>query len=87
MKNFGEVIKRALATEKALTLIEKQNTLTFIVDLKSSKGEIKEAVEKTFGVKVEEVRTLITPKGEKKAYVKLAPEFKASDIATRLGLI
>ncbi|PUA33210.1 MAG: 50S ribosomal protein L23 [Zestosphaera tikiterensis] len=87
MKNFGEVIKRALATEKALTLIEKQNTLTFIVDLKSSKGEIKEAVEKAFGVKVEEVRTLITPKGEKKAYVKLAPEFKASDIATRLGLI
>ncbi len=87
MKSFNEVIKRALATEKALNLIEKQNTLTFIVDLKSSKGEIKEAVEKMFGVKVEKVRTLITPKGEKKAYVKLAPEFKASDIATKLGLI
>ncbi len=87
MKSFNEVIKRALATEKALNLIEKQNTLTFIVDLKSSKGDIKEVVEKMFGVKVEKVRTLITPKGEKKAYVKLAPEFKASDIATKLGLI
>lgn len=87
MKDPAAIIKRSLATEKTLSLIEKNNTLVFIVDLKATKGEIKEAVEKLFGVKVERVNTLITMKGEKKAYVKLKPEFKASEVATRLGLI
>ncbi|RLG84317.1 MAG: 50S ribosomal protein L23, partial [Thermoprotei archaeon] len=45
------------------------------------------AVEELFGVKVIKVRTLITMEGEKKAYVKLHPDFKATDIATRLGLL
>jgi len=31
--------------------------------------------------------TLITPQGEKKAYVKLSKEYKASDVATKLGLL
>lgn len=87
MKDPAAIIKRSLATEKTLSLIEKNNTLVFIVDLKATKGEIREAVEKLFGVKVERVNTLITMKGEKKAYVKLKPEFKASEVATRLGLI
>ncbi|MEO3992793.1 MAG: 50S ribosomal protein L23 [Desulfurococcaceae archaeon TW002] len=87
MKDLASIIKRSLATEKTLSLIEKNNTLVFIVDLRATKGEIREAVEKLFGVKVEKVNTLITMKGEKKAYVKLKPEYKASEIATRLGLI
>jgi len=82
-----KVIIRPVQSEKALSLIDKQNTLTFIVDIKATKSEIKRAVEEIFSVKVEKVRVLITPKGEKKAYVKLTPEFKASDIASQLGLI
>lgn len=82
-----KVILRAMATEKAIKLIEEQNTLVFIVDLKANKHVIKRAIEDMFEVKVAEVRTLITPKGEKKAYVKLAPEYKAHEIATRLGLL
>ncbi|GAB6148121.1 50S ribosomal protein L23 [Stetteria hydrogenophila] len=81
-----EVIIRPLATEKALTLMEEQNTLTFIVRKDATKHQIKRAVEELYGVKVAKVRTLITPRGEKKAYVKLSPEFKASEIATRLGI-
>lgn len=87
MKDPASIIKRSLATEKTLSLIEKNNTLVFIVDLRATKNEIKEAVERLFGVKVERVNTLITMEGEKKAYVKLKPEYKASEIATRLGLI
>ncbi|MGC8975035.1 MAG: 50S ribosomal protein L23 [Thermoprotei archaeon] len=87
MKDPASIIKRSLATEKTLSLIEKNNTLVFIVDLRATKGEIKEAVERLFSVKVEKVNTLITMEGEKKAYVKLKPEYKASEIATRLGLI
>lgn len=86
-ERYAKIIIRPLQTEKALWLIDKQNTLTFIVDMKATKHDIKRAVETLFEVKVEEVRTLITPKGEKKAYVKLAPEFKASEIATKLGIM
>lgn len=81
------IIKRALATEKALSLVERDNTLVFIVELGATKHQIREAVEKLFDVKVEKVRTVITMEGEKKAYVKLKPEYKASEVATKLGLI
>lgn len=81
------VLIRPLQTEKALSLIDTENTLVFIVRRDASKHDIKRAVESVFDVKVERVRTLVTSRGEKKAYVKLAPEYKASDIATALGLI
>ncbi len=82
-----EVIIRIHMSEKALQLIEEQNTLTLIVRRDATKHQIKKAVEEIYGVKVDKVRTLITPRGEKKAYVKLSKEYKASELATRLGLI
>ncbi|MEM0361694.1 MAG: 50S ribosomal protein L23 [Sulfolobales archaeon] len=87
MKDPTKVLIRPVTSEKALNYIEKYNTLTFIADINATKNEIKYAVEKLFGVKVEDVRTLITTKGEKKAYVRLKPEFKASEVATRLGIL
>ncbi|WP_297535037.1 50S ribosomal protein L23 [Thermococcus sp.] len=81
-----KVIIRPLVTEKAVSLIEKENKLTFIVDRRATKQDIKRAVEEMFNVKVEKVNTLITMRGEKKAYVKLKPEYDASEIAARLGL-
>ena len=74
-------------SEKASRLMEEENTLTFVVKRDSAKPDIKDAIEKLYGVKIESIRTTITPKGEKKAYVKLAKEFKATDIATKFGLI
>jgi len=44
-------------------------------------------LERLFNVKVDDVRTMITMRGEKKAIVKLNKEFKAIDIATKLKLI
>ncbi|RLF12380.1 MAG: 50S ribosomal protein L23 [Thermoprotei archaeon] len=82
-----KVIVRPVVSEKALSLIERNNTLTFIVDMKANKLKVREAVEKLFNVKVDKVNLMITPRGEKKAYVKLAPEYKASDIAVRLGIL
>ncbi len=87
MSDPYKIIIRPVHTEKAINLVEKENTLTLIVDRRASKHDIKRAVELIFNVKVERVRTLIASKGEKKAYVKLAPEYKASDIAAHLGLI
>jgi len=82
-----EVILYPLVTEKVMGLVEKENKLVFIVDIRAGKKDIKRAVEELFDVKVESVRTLITPKGLKKAYVKLKSEYSASDLAARLGIL
>ncbi|AKG38053.1 MAG: 50S ribosomal protein L23 [Infirmifilum sp.] len=85
-KNSSVIIRPHL-TEKTLRLIEEANTLTFIVDRRATKKQIKEEVEKTFNVKVEKVNTLNTMDGNKKAYVRLSKEYSASDVATRMGLV
>jgi len=82
-----KILLYPLTTEKAITLIEKENKIVFIVNRKANKKQIKEAFEKLFEVKVEKVNTLITRDGRKKAFIKLKPEFKASDIAVRLGIL
>ncbi|HDZ35674.1 MAG TPA: 50S ribosomal protein L23 [Thermococcus sp.] len=81
-----KVIVKPVVTEKAVAMIENENKLTFIVDRRATKQDIKRAVEEMFEVKVEKVNTLVTMKGEKKAYVKLKPEYNASEIAARIGL-
>jgi len=82
-----DVIIRIHYTEKSLRLLEDYNTLTLIVRREATKHDIKRAVEKLFDVKVVKVRTLITPRGEKKAYVKLSPEYNAREVAARLGAV
>ncbi len=84
--NLQDVIKRVVITQDAVSLIEKENKLVFIVDIRADKESIKRAVENLYEVKVLKVNTLITPRGEKKAFIKLAPEFKASDLAVKLGI-
>ncbi|HHI00316.1 MAG: 50S ribosomal protein L23 [Thermotogae bacterium] len=81
-----KVIIRPVVTEKAISMVERENKLTFIVDRRATKQDIKRAVEEIYNVKVEKVNTLITMKGEKKAYVKLKPEYNASEVAARIGL-
>ncbi len=82
----SEVIKRIVITQDAVSLIEKENKITFIVDSKATKKDIKRAVEELYGVKVIKINTLITPLGEKKAYVKLSSDTPASELAIKLGI-
>lgn len=86
-KNEWDILSHPLMTEKSIGLIEKENKLVFIVNLKSNKTDIKNAIEKTFDVKVDGVTTTITRKGQKKAFIKLSKDNSASDIATRLGML
>jgi len=81
------IVKHPLTTEKAVRLMESENKLIFIVDNKSTKPEIKKAIEEMFKVKVDKVNTLIDTKCRKKAYVKLSPDNPAIDIATQLGMM
>ena len=74
-------------TEKSVTLIESANTIVFVVKLRAKKPDIKKEFEEVFEVKVAKVNTEVTPNGKKKAYIKLKPEFKASDVAIKLGVV
>ncbi|WP_456329811.1 50S ribosomal protein L23 [Archaeoglobus sp.] len=79
------LIKCFLVTEKSVAELEK-NVLTAIVDMRARKEQIKKEIEKLFDVEVERVNTLITPKGEKKAYIKLKPDYSAEEILSKLGV-
>ena len=81
-----QVILYPLITEDAVNLIENENKLVFVVDLRANKSSIKKAIEELYAVKVQDVNTLITFKGFKKAFVKLTPENRASDLAIKLGI-
>jgi large subunit ribosomal protein L23Ae len=81
------VIQYPLTTEAAMKKIEDNNTLVFIVHVKSNKFHVKAAVKKLYEVEVSKVNTLIRPDGKKKAYVRLAPDFDALDVANKIGII
>jgi large subunit ribosomal protein L23 len=65
MKNIYEVIKRPLITEKTTIQKEAANQVSFEVDRRANKIEIKQAVEKLLKVKVLDVNTM-TVKGKVK---------------------
>lgn len=83
----AEVIYYPLMTESASLMVEKDNKLIFIINLKAGKSDVKRAVEQLYEVKVSKVSILVTPQGEKKAFVRLDPEYKASDVAIKLGIL
>ena len=65
MKNPRDIIIEPVVSEKSYDLIEDDNTYTFLVDPRTTKTEIKDAVETIFGVKVIRVNT-INRKGKRK---------------------
>ena len=77
---------KPITTEKAIRLIEAENTLIFEVDRRDSKAEIKKKLEESFNVKVDSINTLIRL-NKKIAYVKLNEKNPAIDVATKLGVI
>jgi len=82
-----KIIKYPLSTEKSIRLMESENKLIFVVDKKTKKSEIKEAIESIFKAKVIKVNTFVSQKGEKRAYVKFSVDTPAIDIATQMGLM
>ncbi|MCK4478050.1 50S ribosomal protein L23 [Candidatus Bathyarchaeota archaeon] len=82
-----DVVLYPLMTEVASRLLETENKLIFMVNLKASKVDIRKAVEELYEVGVKKVNVLITPRGEKKAFVKLHPDYKAVDVAIKLGIL
>ena len=82
-----KIIKYPLSTEKSIRLMESENKLIFVVHNKTTKKEIKKAIEDMFKVQVHSVNTLVSAEGEKRAYVKFSSKNPAIDIATQMGLM
>jgi large subunit ribosomal protein L23 len=89
-----EVIRRPLITEKGQDKKDNERTLVFEVAADANKTQVKQAVEKLFKVKVDDVRTAtfegkMRRRGKfmgyrsdwKKAYVKLKEGQKTPDFA------
>jgi len=81
------VVLYPVMTEVTSRLLETENKLVFIVSIAATKADIKRAVEELYEVEVKSVNTAITPKSEKKAFVKLHPNYKAVDVAIKLGIL
>jgi large subunit ribosomal protein L23 len=82
-----DVIKYPTMTERSVYMIENENKLIFIVDRRANKIDIAKAVKTLYNVEVKEINTLITRKGEKKAFVKLTKDYQASEVAIKLGIL
>lgn len=54
-----QVIRHPHTSEVAMKKIEDHNTLSFIVDIRANKPQIKEAVKKLYDIKAAKVNTLI----------------------------
>ena len=92
--NVYQVIRRPLVTEKGVDKKDNERTLVFEVSGDANKTQVKQAVEKLFKVKVDDVRTAnfegkMRRRGRfmgyrsdwKKAYVKLKDGQKTPDFA------
>jgi large subunit ribosomal protein L23 len=82
-----KTIQYPVMTEVTSRILEAENKLVFIVNKKATKRDIKVAVEELYDVIVDKVNSTITPEGKKKAFVKLAPDYKAVDVAIKLGIL
>jgi large subunit ribosomal protein L23Ae len=59
--------------------------MSFWVDIRATKPEIKQAIWKLYRVKTVNISTLVTSKCLKKAYVRLPPDVEAMNIASEMG--
>jgi len=86
LEDAQKILRRPYVTERTFDQIERENKLCFLVDDRVTKPQIASAVEALYEVKVRDVNTARTIKG-KKAFVRLAEEKAAAELASKLGLV
>jgi large subunit ribosomal protein L23 len=86
-KELYGVLRRPVVTEKFTAIGEKQNLVVFEVARDANKLAIREAVEKLFDVKVEEVRTMIVHGKPKRVgrHMGRKPNWKKAVVRLREG--
>ena len=84
--NIHQVLLKPTITEKS-TLLQESSIYTFQIDLKANKSQVKEAVEKNFGVTVRDVN-ITKLHGKRKRYgqrFKKMPDIKKAVVTLRPG--
>lgn len=77
---------KPMTTEKAVRLLDRENTIVFKTEMRTARDDMKKVIEKLFNVKVRKIRTLIH-NNAKVAYVTLDKKYPAVDVAAKLGMI
>ena len=85
-RSSNDIIKYPIITDKATRLLE-NNQYSFIVNPKSNKLTIKEAVEYLFNVKVTKVNTCKLPRKQKRIgkYIGWKPQYKKAIVTLSEG--
>jgi large subunit ribosomal protein L23 len=85
--NAHDVIRRPLVTEKSNIGREEQNLVTFAVDPRANKHEIRRAVELLFDVRVVAVRTMRMPRKTRRVgrFVGRKPAWKKAIVKLAAG--
>lgn len=85
--NLHDVIRRPLVTEKSTIAREEQNLVTFAVDPRANKHQIRRAVESLFGVVVLDVRTMRQPRKSRRVgrFLGRRPEWKKAVVQLAEG--
>jgi large subunit ribosomal protein L23 len=78
MINYG-ILKSPVMTEKSNLLMENENRYVFVVSNNATKGQIKEAVEGLYKVKVIDVKTVRNPGRIKRSLSKRNKTYKSTD--------
>ena len=77
------VLIKPIVTEKTTSESELRNRYTFLVTPKANKVEIKKAVESTYGVTVDKVRTLIYGPERRTRYTKTGIQYGKTNATKR----
>ena len=85
--NVHEVIMRPLVTEKSTMAREERNEVSFAVDPRASKHDVRRAVEELFSVQVADVRTMRMPRKTRRVgrFVGNRPEWKKAIVRLAEG--
>lgn len=84
---YLDIIKAPVITEKSANLAQKENKYVFKTDYKATKDQIKNAVEKIFGVHVEGISTVQVKAKKKRVgrYSGLSNRYKKAVVQIREG--
>ena len=86
-----EILKKPILTEKASILTEKLNRFSFKVDHRANKLEIKQAIEKMYGVNIQAINTMVVFGKSKSRNTKAgvvsghAPKYKKAIVTLKDG--
>jgi large subunit ribosomal protein L23 len=88
---LSDVLVKPVVTEKVNLQMERSGRYTFVVDKRANKLEIKKAVEEFYGVKVDDVNTVVVPGKQKSRFTKagfiqgIKPSFKKAIVSLAEG--